>query len=162
MKKGSIVITIILILCIIFAIIKIERLNSTVEALDSVISNMESNYNTLLRAVNRNIIFSVPLTTEEAETFCHNINILNELYGRESMRSVEIANQCFSLKRNSDMESAWIENVIEHTNHINYYRIEIVTDDGEHYWFEFDYDSSFVYAIHKGENRETLLFGIVE
>ena len=120
---------------------------------------LSNNVNILSQRLANYITTDAPLSVAEVETFQHNIDVLNNFYGRTSNRSTAIANQCITLKRAGSMGSARIVEVKEHNNSSKReYWLEILTDDNEHYWFWFEYDSSYIYAALKGENKDVLLF----
>lgn len=99
-----------------------------------------------------------PLTIEEAELFIHNIAQLKTHFGEVSDRPAEIANHCLELSRSKKMESPAIVSVKEYSAPKNAYCVEIVTDDGQQYWFTFKTGTRLLYTIHKGKDQEVLLY----
>ena len=148
----------IFVLCIIFLLITVYKQKEVVNTLKISLATLQSDYEKLEQNRIKDIIFTKPLSKEEAETFLHNLEMVNELYEYESLRALEIANKCFSLSREGKMESSWIESVIEHNNYYEAYTIEIITSNDEHFWFQFYNDSSNTFSIKKGDNREILLY----
>ena len=160
MKRISVIFCV---MCFGISFWTIFRLNKKVEMIQSNYTLLQSTCEQLSNKMAEYIWASEPLSVEEVETFQHNLEILTEFYGLPSNRLTEIAKYCYSLKRSGQMESSWITSVSEHKIPENsYYSIEIVTEDEEHYWFNFDYNSSFIYAIFKGTNNKTLLYGVIE
>ena len=133
------------------------------------IDSMQADYNTLAQnynALSQHIADfneAAPLSASEVETFQHNMDILTDFCGQYTERPEKIANACFLLKRNCQMNSARIVEVEERDIQTgSFYCIRAITEDGETYWFHFLYDSASIRAIFKGENQESLLFGVVE
>lgn len=157
MKKILIAI---LVLCFFITFWMLIMLNGKINTLQAEINILRDGHDRLSGEVDRKIAESAPLTIEEVETFQHNIDILNDLYPAPRDLPVTIARQCFTLQRNGKMESSRIINVVNHTPPEER-SVEIITEDGEHYWFLF-YESGSIHTISKGENKETLLFAIVE
>ena len=166
MKKIFIII---LILCFSLTLIAFFTLNqriSTLQAdydqLQDNYASLQSDYDYLSYKIKEHMTAVIPLTVDEVETYQHNLDTLNAFYGVPSERPAAIASRCFSLQREGRMSSAWITDIIKHDiPSKNYYCIEIITGDGEHYSFCFEYNSAHIYAIFKGENEETLLYGEV-
>jgi len=134
--------------------------------LDSILNkynDLSKELDSLSCKVSEQLTAVIPLSLFEVETFQHNIEILEAFYGVPSDRPAAIANACFGLKRDCKMASAWIEEIQEYNiPENNYYCIRIITDDKESYWFSFEYDSSYIYMIRKGDDKETLLYGVIE
>lgn len=161
MKRNTVFRIIICCVTAILAFVTVYTLckfDKTIKDYEAKVEMLEEDYEKLLSAVNRDIIYSTPLKTEEAEAFSHNVLTVNSFYGFKSLRSVEIANKCFSLKREGKMESSWIDSLKEHTDYMSYYCMEVITDDGQHYWFHFEYEGSGILKIYKGENKESIIY----
>lgn len=140
----------------------IFKLNQKIDLLQSDYDLLQSDYNYLSDMIAERDLMSAPLTVKEVETFQHNLDVLTEFYGIPSNRPTAIAEQCYTLKRRRQMESSWITSVTEHKIPENsYYCIEIITEDEQHYWFDFRYETSEICAIHKGESKDTLLYAVV-
>ena len=109
------------------------------------------------------LIETAPLSAEEVETFQHNMDILTDFCGQYTERPEKIAKACFMLKRYEKMNSARIASVESRDISTgSLFCIKVITEDGEHYWFEFLYSSGSIESIWKGENKETFLYGVVQ
>ena len=166
MKKSFIVILILcfcLVLFITFMLNKrISTLQDNYDQLQDNYASLQSDYDYLSYRFKEHMTAVTPITVDEVETYQHNLDTLNAFYGVPSERPAAIASRCFSLQREGSMSSARIKNIIKHDiPSRNYYCIEIITEDDEHYSFHFEYNSANIYAIFKGENDETLLYGEV-
>lgn len=164
MKKVLIAINVLCFVLVFWMLIWINSKNSDLQDENDIIQaeydQFRAEYDRFSSEINENISEAMPLTFEEVETIQHNMDVLKEFYGVLDEHPAVIAQRLFNLKRKGDMESSWIVSIEEHTE--PYTCIEIITLDGEHYWFGFEGETTFLVLILKGEDRGKLLYGVVE
>ena len=150
------------VLCFVFTFGMMIKLNKSIDALKTEINTLQEDYDNLSDNVDRKIAEAAPLSVGEINIFKHNLDFLNEIYGFSSNWSGVIANQCHTLKRNGKMESSKIIRAIKHNNSKGYTDcMEIITEDEEHYWFEY-YGENSIAVIYKGAQRETVLYAVIQ
>lgn len=174
MKKAWIVFCIVLAICLVFLFTvllllgkQMTSLQAEYEQLTILVSECVSEEESILvqesiptkesMPTNEIIPLSVPLSVDEAETYQHNIRMLDELFGHKDIRSEIIADQCYVLKREGEMKSSRIASFVEH---VDTEMIGFITQGGEYYWFSFSGNS--IYAILRGADRKEILFAIIE
>ena len=150
MKKVWFLFCVILVSCLVILLVMLFILSRKTE-------NLQKNYEKLYKQISESILLSAPLADEESETYQHNMKMLDSFFGYESICSEVIANQCFVLKRQSKMECSKIERIVKYETPGT---IELIMQDGEHYWFYMNGDS--ITGILKGANGEDTLFAVLE
>ena len=158
MKKTLIVICA---LYFLFTSCMLIFLNTKLDTVQASCNQLQDQYIGLSMRLREYDAQSVTLTEEEVRILQHNLEILNEFSAQPYYNSLLLAKECHTLKRSGKMESSWISSVQIHTTPVHH--TEIVTNDGEHYWFQFDNSSGDGFSsIFKGVNRETTLYIEIE